>query len=256
MIAPRSVAISVVIATYNGERYLREQMDSIVGQLGAADELVVSDDHSTDSTRTILSGYEAEGITIVDTEGRLGPIRNFEHALRFARGEIIVLADQDDVWLPGRLDRIREYFAASGSRYDLLVLDSDIVDGALNTTQGSLFSLLSAGTGFVKNIVRNTYVGCHMAFRHELLDIALPFPPSIPMHDVWLGLVSESVGPVTFAPGKTMLFRRYGNNHTQPHYPLRTRLYWRAGLVLSLLKLRLKQAVGNARHGQAVTGGQ
>jgi glycosyltransferase involved in cell wall biosynthesis len=249
------VAISVVMATYNGEQYLREQLDSIVSQLGPADELVVSDDRSTDCTRTILSNFAAEGVTIVDTEGRLGPIRNFENALQFASGDIIVLADQDDVWLPGRLDRIRAHFATSISRYDMLVLDSEIVDGALNPTQGSLFSLLSAGPGFVKNIVCNTYVGCHMAFRRELLDIALPFPPSIPMHDVWLGLVSESVGPVTFAPGRTMLFRRYGSNYTQPRYSLRTRLYWRTGLILSLLKLRFNRALGDTRHGRAVMGG-
>ncbi len=241
MVAPQSAnpAISVVIATYNGGPYLREQLGSILEQLGNDDELVISDDCSTDDTPQILAEYASDRIRILTTTGQLGPIRNFEHALRHARGDIIVLSDQDDRWLPGRLQRVRDHFDVGTAPYDLLVMNSIITDGRLQPTHDSLFAYLGAGAGLVKNVYRNTYVGCHMAFRRTLLDVAIPFPAAIPMHDMWLGLVSERVGPVTFDPEPTLLFRRSSHNHTQAHYPLRQRLTWRLGLVASLLRLQL-----------------
>lgn len=239
------LVISVVMATYNGARYLREQIDSILDQLGDSDELVVSDDCSTDDTPSILAEYASDRVRILTTIGKLGPIRNFEHALRHARGEIIVLSDQDDRWLPERLQRVRDHFAAAISPYDLFVMNSVIADGDLKSTHNSLFAYLNAGPGLLKNIYRNTYVGCHMAFRRALLVVAMPFPAAIPMHDMWLGLVSEQVGPVTFDPEPTLLFRRSTHNHTQAHYPLRQRLIWRLGLAASLLRLRLSPRFRN-----------
>ena len=100
----------------------------------------------------------------------------------------------------------------------------------------------------VKNVYRNTYVGCHMAFRRELLAVALPFPPAIPMHDMWLGLVSEMVGAVTFNPVPTMMFRRSGHNYTQAHYSLHQRLTWRLGLVTSLIRFRLSKQFRKRAH--------
>ena len=233
------VDTSVVMTTYNGARHLREQLASILDQLGKNDELVVSDDCSTDKTLQILREHASECVRIVTTAGWLGPVRNFEHALGYARGRIIVLSDQDDYWMLGRLQRVRDHFAAHTAPYDLLVMNSVIADGELNPTHDSLFDYLNAGRGLAKNVYRNTYVGCHMAFRRELLAIATPFPRAIPMHDMWLGLVSEMVGPVTFDPVPTMLFRRSGHNYTQTRYSLRRRLTWRVGLAVSLLKLRL-----------------
>jgi len=127
-------------------------------------------------------------------------------------------------------------------------MDSTITDGALNPTLGSLFEYLDAGPGLAKNIYRNTYVGCHMAFRRELLSVAMPFPPAVPMHDMWLGLVSEMVGSVTFAPGSTMLFRRSGQNYTQARYSLRQRLTWRLGLAAALVQLRLSAGFRRRPH--------
>lgn len=241
-------SLSVVMATYNGAPFLHEQLTSIVEQLGDNDELIISDDGSSDETMAILRDYRSDRVRIESTSGGLGPIRNFEHALNHARGRIIVLSDQDDRWLPGRLDRVRKHFAARTDSYDLLVMDSTITNGALNPTLGSLFEYLDAGPGLAKNVYRNTYVGCHMAFRRELLSVALPFPRAVPMHDMWLGLVSELVGSVTFDQGPTMLFRRSGQNYTQARYSLRQRLTWRAGLVAALVRLRLSARFRTRAH--------
>ncbi len=243
-----SPVISVVMTTYNGARHLREQLASIIEQLGDDDELIISDDRSTDETLQILNEHASGRVRIVITSGKLGPIRNFEHAISHARGQIVVLSDQDDRWLPGRLQRVRDHFAAGNTPYDLLVMNSIIADGELNPTHDSLFAYLDAGKGLAKNVYRNTYVGCHMAFRRELLKVAIPFPRAIPMHDMWLGLVSEMVGPVTFDPTQTLMFRRSGHNYTQTHYPLRQRLVWRLGLITSLLELRLSKRFRTRPH--------
>jgi glycosyltransferase involved in cell wall biosynthesis len=232
------------MTTYNGERFVGEQVDSILPQLHDDDELIISDDTSTDKTREILARYIDRRVRIIDSGGNLGPIRNFQHALRFAKGDVIVLSDQDDKWLAGRLDRVRDYFRRSNTQFDLLVMNSIITDGNLQPSQGDLFSYLSAGPGWLKNILRNTYVGCHLAFKRELISLATPFPAKIPMHDMWLGLVSEVVGQVTFDPEPTMLFRRSGHNWTQASYPLARRLAWRVGLVRSLIGFRVKRWIG------------
>ena len=243
-----SIAISVVMATYNGERHLREQLISILDQLSPEDELVISDDRSNDATLQIIESFESDRIRVVSTSGRLGPTRNFEHGLQYARGGIIVLSDQDDKWLPDRLGRVRDHFSTRATYYDLLVMNSRVVDGDLNTKADSLFDYLRVGPGLRKNILRNTYVGCHMAFRRELLAISTPFPRAIPMHDMWFGLISERVGFVTFDPHPTMLWRRHENNFTQAGNSFFQRLAWRMGLVFSLTRLMMSNQFRKRRR--------
>lgn len=226
----------MVIATYNGEQFIGDQISSILDQIGEHDEIIVSDDHSNDRTIELIESFSDSRITIVVPKRRLGPIRNFEHALRYTTKQVVVMSDQDDVWLPGRVDEIKQYFMQSNSPVDLLVLNSRVVNGELRTISPSLFDLLGCGSGLLKNVYRNTYVGCHMAFTRSLLFAALPFPSRIPMHDVWLGLIAELTGVVSFRPKITMLFRRSGYNYTKPRYGWMTRITWRAFLLMGLLR--------------------
>ncbi len=241
------INVSIVMATYNGDTYIFEQMQSILKQLGDEDEVIVSDDHSSDATASLIQGLADRRIRVVKPPMPQGPIFNFDHGLAHARGSIVVLSDQDDVWLPGRLAVIRDYFSKSPHTYDLLVLDSEVVDESLQTIEPSVFNLLNAGVGLLKNIYRNTYIGCHMAFKRALLDVATPFPRRIPMHDVWLGLASELVGQVTFRPGRSMLFRRTGKNYTKSKYPWHTRITWRLNLVAALLRFALSKQAGQGQ---------
>lgn len=231
--------ISVVMATYNGANYIVDQLRSILGQLDDDDEVIVSDDHSTDATVALVDGLADKRVRIVKPSMPRGPIFNFEHGLGYARGSIIVLSDQDDIWLPGRIAVIRDYFAKSVHVYDLLMLDSEVVDENLCAINSSVFELLNAGVGILKNVYRNTYIGCHMAFKRELLNMAMPFPKGISMHDVWLGLVSELLGNVTFRPGRHMQFRRTGKNYTKSKYSWRTRITWRLNMVGILLRFMI-----------------
>jgi glycosyltransferase involved in cell wall biosynthesis len=100
--------ISVCMATYNGAKYIKEQMDSILCQLGKDDEVVVSDDGSTDSTLDIVAEYGDSRIKIVRNTGAHNFIRNFENSLKAAHGDYIFLADQDDVWLPDKVAKIMQ----------------------------------------------------------------------------------------------------------------------------------------------------
>lgn len=227
--------ISVVMATYNGELYIDQQIRSILSQLGSDDEIIISDDHSTDNTISLIESFQDSRIKLVFPTVARGPIANFEHGLTHATKEVVVLSDQDDVWLPGRIAAIRSYFNKSYYPFDLLILNSRVVNEELETIEPSVFQLLHSGPGLLKNIFRNTYIGCHMAFRRSLLSAALPFPRCIPMHDVWLGLVSELMGEVTFCDEPSMLFRRTGKNFTKARYSWKTRISWRFNLMFGLL---------------------
>lgn len=205
---PTRVMISVCLATYNGGAYAAEQLHSVLAQLGEDDEVVVADDASNDDTLDVVRGLGDRRIRLLASGGNLGVIRNFERALNAARGEIVFLCDQDDVWLPGKVSR-----CVSALRTCLLVVtDCRVVDGELNVTHESFFRLRNSGPGIIHNLWRNSYLGCCMAFRRELLQMALPFPARLPMHDMWLGMLAETQGRTYFLPEALLLYRRHGGN--------------------------------------------
>lgn len=228
------------MATFNGERYISAQLGSILKQIRPSDEVVISDDCSTDSTLEIIRGIGDSRIRIVDSPGYRNPIFNFENAILASVGDIIVLSDQDDVWLDNRISQILELFEGQDGRIFTLVLNSVIVDGDLKQTAPSLFDFLGSGKGILKNIYKNTYVGCHMAFSKELIKFALPFPKKIPMHDMWLGLVSELFGNVSFVRKQSMLYRRHGSNFTKSANPWINKIRWRFWLSVSLIGVWLR----------------
>ena len=210
--ATGTLPISVCMATHNGGRFLREQVESILPQLAPGDELVVSDDASTDDTLAILASYADPRLKVLAGNVFHSPVRNFENTLRHARGAILVLCDQDDCWLPGRLELVRERLAGNAGRVALIMMDGELVDASGNPLGGTIFERNRVGTGWLKNIYDNTYTGCCLAFSRPLLDMALPFPDKIPMHDVWLGLLAETFGQVEFIPVRTIRHRRHGEN--------------------------------------------
>lgn len=230
--------LSVCLATYNGSRFIREQVESILPQLGPADELVVSDDHSRDDTLQVIRSFSDPRIKITENKSRKGAIGNFENALRLAKGDVLVLSDQDDVWLPGKLEVVREQMSGKESSPHLIVMDYQVVDFDDKVLVDSFFRYRKAGKGLLKNIYDNTYVGCNSAFNRKLLEIALPFPDRIPMHDMWLGLLAELFGETQFVPRTTMKYRRHDKNVTPFRRELRPLLQIRrrVNLVFALLK--------------------
>lgn len=206
--------ISVCMATFNGERFVARQIETIISQLGDDDELIVSDDSSSDNTLEIIRSFADPRIRLLEGMAFRSPLLNFQHAVRHASGEIIVLADQDDVWLPNKLAVVRELFAVAAVRPYLVVLDGQIVDEDERVLHPSIQARLNAGPGLLRNLWANRYLGCCMAFSRDLLDIAVPFPLGVDMHDIWLGQLCERVGSTAFVPVTTMLYRRHPDNAT------------------------------------------
>lgn len=227
-------ALSVCMATCNGGCYLREQVESILPQLGPDDELIVSDDGSTDDTLEILAGYAEPRLRVLSRDRFRSPVRNFEHVLQHARGGILVLSDQDDIWLPGRLDLVRRHLEGRVGRVALIMMDGAIVDAAGIPVGETIFARNAVGPGLARNIYDNTYTGCCLAFTRPLLELALPFPARIPMHDMWLGLLAELFGEVEFVPVSTLHYRRHGANVSERSTDRLLQIRRRFWLVLNL----------------------
>ena len=206
--------ISVCMATFNGARFVSRQIETILTQLEPGDELVVSDDSSTDGTVAIVRGFADDRIRLLEGNTFRSPLRNFEHAIGHAHGDTLVLADQDDIWLDNKLSLVRELFAAEPRRPYLIVLDAEIVDDEERPLGPSVLDQLGAGPGLVKNLWTNRYLGCCMAFSSDLLEVALPIPGGAAMHDIWLGQLCERLGTTQFVRVVTMRYRRHDANVT------------------------------------------
>lgn len=230
--------ISVVMTTYNGAGLLDAQMDSVLGQLGPEDELVASDDGSTDGTweRLVQRAARDPRIRPLRGPGR-GLVANMEHALRAAKGDLLLLCDQDDVWLPDKVARVAAEMARTGA--DVLLHDARICDAELNVTHPSFFAWRGCRRGFWRNVLKNSYIGCCMAVRADFLPRALPFAPGIPMHDQWIGLMAERYGRVQFLKEPLLLYRRHGGNASSTrHGTAAQMLRRRAALLQALLRHR------------------
>ena len=218
------VKISVVVCTYNGERFLAEQLQSILDQTHPPDELIISDDGSIDSTLDIVaefsfrdSGAKKPQWTVQSRKKPLGIAGNFASALTKAQGEFIALADQDDVWEPNRLER-----GLAGFRAGVLLAHSDatLIDESGQPT-GSLMSTLRLTSGERRSLLsgkaldallrRNLVTGATMMIRASLLQQALPIPEGW-VHDEWLGLVAAVQGGVAFSEESLIRYRQHGSN--------------------------------------------
>ena len=210
----KNLSVSVAMTTFNGERYVAQQIRSIVSQLGVEDELIIADDGSTDNTPQILKQFAAKDhrIKILKNKG-IGIVKNFEKAISACTNDLIFLSDQDDVWVPHKVKVIKEVFRQEED-VTLIMSDLVVVDQDLKTVNESYLKLRGCSTGILRNIARNGYVGCALAFRSELKEMILPFPKGIPMHDQWIGIVAEMFGKSKMVEDKLLLYRRYGDNVT------------------------------------------
>jgi len=196
------------MATYNGEKYIKEQLDSILCQLSELDEIIISDDGSTDKTIEIIKMYHDPRIKLYTNTNRKGVVGNFENALSKAHGDFIFLADQDDVWMPNKVDTM----LMALENVDLCVCDCELIDSYGEIIYPSFFRLNHSKKGFLRNLLKNSYLGCCMAFKRDFLKYILPFPSNIAMHDIWIGLCVELWGESVFLKDKLVKYRRHSNN--------------------------------------------
>lgn len=202
--------ISVAMAAYNGEKFISDQIESIIKQLSYDDELVISLNNSTDSTEAIINSYFKDNRVKLFKCEEKGIIANFENAIKNCKGDIIVLSDQDDIWLDNKLLILKEYY--NNNDCIAVIHDCSIVDENLNCIENSFYKYNHSKKGFIKNLVKNSYIGCCMSFKKELIAEILPIPRDVPMHDQWIGLIAELEGNVTFLDKVLLLYRRHSSN--------------------------------------------
>lgn len=228
--------ISVVMTTYNGEKYLGEQIKSVLLNLSEEDELIISDDGSKDHTREILRQYREKDKRIRLYKGpQKGINANFEFALKKAKGDFIFICDQDDIWEKNKREVVLKAF--SENSYMVLVHDCRVIDDNEDEIIPSFMEYRSSGSGALKNIMKNSYIGCCMAFRKELLDLIFPIPRNIEMYDQWIGVLADVYGGSFFLKEKLIRYRRHGENaSSMQHYPLPKMIRNRTVFIGALLK--------------------
>jgi glycosyltransferase involved in cell wall biosynthesis len=229
--------ISVALATYNGRRYLPEQLASLAAQRRRPDELVVSDDGSTDGTVQLLEEFARAApfqVRIHRNGTNLGVTRNFEKALSLCEGDIVFLSDQDDVWLPEKIGEVVDIFEKTPGALavinDKLIADENLVPTGA-TMLGNIRGFGSPDSNFV--------AGCCSAFRREWLRIALPIPEGAIAHDTWLVSLAYRLGVASISEKPLQYYRRHRSNVSQNAYsdPRRVGFARRlAGEIGSILK--------------------
>lgn len=213
------ITVSIVMATYNGEKFLRPQIESILNQSYSNFELIVVDDTSTDQTLTILQEYADHDsrIRIFPAEKNMGLVANFERGLKLAKGEFVALSDQDDIFRNDKIELLVKKLKAT-PHCDLVISDLSLIDSEGNELHGSFWQNQrlnpTAGKPFRRLIYSNFATGCAMMFRCSLLDIALPFPDGILVHDWWIAVVAatKKAGGMCLLDEKLTAYRQHGGN--------------------------------------------
>lgn len=211
--------VSVALAYYNGGEYISEQLNSILSQLEEEDELIISIDQASDGSIGILESYRDADPRVKLKKGPgKGVVRNFASAIAACKGDIIFLCDQDDIWMPDKVEKTRQIFAERETVVCVLHNASCVDENGEPTDDPDIFTLRKSATGAVKNFIKNCYMGCCMAFRSELKQLILPIPKQMYMHDYWIGMAAEKMGEVRLLPEVLLHYRRHGDNVTELHH--------------------------------------
>jgi len=220
-----SACVAILLATYNGEKFLEEQLRSILAQTYRDFVVVVRDDHSNDRTPAILAQWSKahpDKIYLVsDARGNLHYVANFSRLMEICDTPYFALCDQDDVWLPDKLEimikEIQRLEHQFGEPMPILVhSDLRVVDSDLKEISSSLFSHLRLNVNQRRRLhyllFENIVTGCALVGNRALLELARPIPDGIPYHDWWLALVAVSCGAMSTVAEPTVLYRQHGRN--------------------------------------------
>lgn len=203
--------VSIAMATYNGAEYIGDQLKSILVQTRKPDELIVSDDISTDSTIEILNEFKNTApfpVHIFKNEKQLGFAQNFNNALMNTTGDIVFLSDQDDYWFDNKIETIIGLF--QHTKQSVILNDAVITDSKLNSTDFTQLGQIRSG-----KLSDSLYVlGCCAAIRKSFLKICLPIPEGYSSHDGWIVKLAEGLGEKYIFEKGLQYYRRHGKNET------------------------------------------
>lgn len=213
--------VDVLLATYNGEKYVAEQIDSILNQTYKNIHLIISDDCSKDNTPEILKEYEQKDkrITVYIQQHNLGVIKNIEFLLKKVTNNLYMLSDQDDVWLPQKIEKSVETLKKENA--DLVFGDLEVVDKNLKTMYPSFGDYMLLNKKIKKyinsyrvNYLYNCVTGCTVLSKKEFIEKILPIPTDSKylIHDHWIGLILALNGKLAYMPEKYIKYRQHGDN--------------------------------------------
>ena len=231
--------ISVCIATHNGQKYILDQLLSILPQLDSNDEILISDDNSSDETLNIIYKIDDKRIVIFNNYFN-NPIKNFEFLINESKGDIIFLSDQDDLWDP---QKVKKHFAKHNidTNPKLVLSDIELIDSYGLSINKFFYNKRFTSTFFL-NILKNNFIGCSMSFSKDIKKSILPFPSNIPMHDWWIGLISSLFYSVEFINEKLVFYRIHENNFTKKNtYNFYTKVKFRFILIKYLFITLIKK---------------
>jgi glycosyltransferase involved in cell wall biosynthesis len=207
--------ISVVMATYNGEKYLRDQLQSIFNQTYNNIEVIVCDDASTDKTVEILEEFRnTYGLVFQVNDSHLGLVRNFEKVMSQVRGDYIALSDQDDIWYPNKL----EFLIKNIGSFSMIFSAVHVIDGNGNPHENPIvvseYSRDHTEKVNFKDFIETAWVlGCTSLIKRDLLDKTLPMPDGVMFHDWWLTLAAIKMGNgIKYLHTPTIKYRQHGDN--------------------------------------------
>ena len=216
----------ILLATYNGEKYLEEQIDSIFSQTYTKWNLIIRDDESEDNTLQIIQKYikkYPQKILLISGDyhkSRLGASQNFSTLLKYSTADYIFFSDQDDIWLKNKvrnsIELMRKLESSYGNTLPILIhTDLNVVNARLDCIHSSYWQqqhLDPVKSDLKHFLVRNLVTGCTVLINRSLRDLAIPIPVSAYMHDWWLALIATSFGKISYLPKSTVLYRQHTSN--------------------------------------------
>ncbi len=211
--------VDILLATYNGEKYLREQLDSILNQSYRNFNLIISDDCSRKETREILKEYESKDdrVKVYYQQENIGSNRNFEYLLSKVKSKYYMFSDQDDVWIEDKIKLSVEKIIETDS--DLVFTDLEVVDEKLNKLHSSfnkkmkLIKKIKKYKDYRLEYLYNCITGCTMIAKTSMLEKILPLPNNKDiLHDYWIGLVTSLIGKIEYLDVATIKYRQHPKN--------------------------------------------
>ena len=212
--------VDILLATYNGARYLKEQLDSILNQTYSDFRLIISDDKSTDKTRSIIEEYAKKDsrIECYFQENNLGVIKNFEFLMKKVESDYFMFSDQDDIWKENKIEKSMEVM--ENDKADLVYSDLEVVDKNLNTTFKSYWKLkgldnkVKKYNNFSALYLNNFITGCTMLCTKKFIDMILPLPnrSKYVLHDYWVALIVSQHGTLSYIKEPLIKYRQHKDN--------------------------------------------
>jgi glycosyltransferase involved in cell wall biosynthesis len=204
------------MATYNGERYIYEQLESILQQLCSSDEIIISDNGSTDNTIDIILNFNDNRIVILNHNSGIKFSKphyyisdNFHNALKFVSGDIVFLADQDDVWENNKVEKVIKYL----ENYDLVISNYSVINQFGEHKYFNFFKNSNFRKCVFLHCFNPVYHGCTIAFKSNMLDLVLPFPLKLILHDSWIGILISYFGRQIILENEYLVkYRRHHDN--------------------------------------------